>query len=89
MQKRLIAFVCLLALSACAESPTSALDLPQAPRNNDSAGGGWTAGSGNKAQPAPDTTTTTSTSTANTETCEPDERGGWTAGSGNVVCVAP
>jgi len=88
MQKRLTIAVCLLTLSACAESPT-ATHVPREARHNESAGGGWTAGSGNKAQPASDTTTTSATSTTETEPCGSDEFGGWTAGSGNVTCVTP
>jgi hypothetical protein len=93
MRKPLITAICLLALSACADSPTSTHSVPHDARRSESASGGWTAGSGNKGAPSDTTTTattsTTSTSTADTDPCESDEFGGWTAGSGNVTCVTP
>lgn len=89
MQMRLIAAACLFALTACADSPTSSAGAPQEPRRSETTGGGWTAGSGNKVQPAPDTTSTSPTTTMDDGACEADERSGWTAGSGYVGCVQP
>ena len=92
MRNRLLApvlFALVVAASACSDSPTSPA-VPQSPRYDEvTSGGGWTAGSGNKAAPTQSSADGTATSTTTPVPCEPDGRGGWTAGSGIVGCTMP
>jgi hypothetical protein len=86
MSRRLLLLLGCVFVAACADSPTTA--KPAGPQLD----GGWTIGSGGRA----DTTSAPPTSSSNGgETlCVASESGGWTIGSGGVrqtqdQCGAP
>lgn len=82
--RRFLAALALAATSAaCGHSPT-ALSARDVEARHD--GGGWTIGSGGRA----DTTGTSATTTGETEGgCGTEESGGWTIGSGGATLLPP